>query len=214
MIQILLNRRMTLAECNKIWNADAKIVSLREMVFFRVIYAARFRPEETVNCDIEDYDRAQHLITARKVKRRHNPKKGTTITPPPKTRKLDLTTHKMLSKLIGKRKKGPIFITRTGQRCHYSQFKRAISEIAGILGIQKTRYITDGGKVYYLVSLTGLREAGERHEVLDGGSELIAARCSDHTEKVQRKHYMGIDTEEIIMQQEKHHPFFKGDENG
>lgn len=209
MPQVLLDRRMTLAECNIIWNADAKIVPLREMMFFRIIYVARFRPNETVNCNIEDYDRVQHLITARKVKRRHNPKEGTTIMPPPKTRKLDLITHKMLCKLIEKRKKGPIFITRTGERCHYSQFKRALHDIAETLGIQRVRYITDGGKKYYLVSLTGLREAGERHEVLDGGSELIAARCSDHTERVQRKHYMGIDTEEIIMQQEKHHPFFK-----
>lgn len=209
MTEILLDRRMTLAECNKIWNADAKIVPLREMVFFRIIYAARFRPDEAVNCDIEDYDKAQHLITARKVKRRHNPKKHITIIPPPKTRKLDLTTHKMLYKLIGQRKKGPIFVTSKGLRCHVTQFQRAIHDIAETLGVQRVRYITDGGKKYYLVSLTGLREAGERHEVLGGGSQLIAARCSDHTEEVQRKHYMGVDTEEIIMQQEKHHPFFK-----
>lgn len=212
-MQILLDRRMTLAECKKIWGAPLDIVPLREMVFFRTIYVARFRPNELVNCDIEDYDRAQQLITARIVKRRHNVKQGVTITPPPKTRKLDPTTHKLLCKLIGQRKKGPIFITRTGERCHVNQFNRAIPDIAEVLGIQKVRYITDSGKKYHLVSLTGLREAGERHEILGGGSEQIAARCSDHTSQVQQKHYMGVDTEEIIIQQVKHHPFFQGEQN-
>lgn len=215
MTQIFLERRMTLKECNMIWSAD--FIPLREMAFFRGIYVTRFRPDEMVNCDISDLDKGNQLLTAMKVKRRHihgrEGEESRTIRPPPKTRKLDDTTYTQLCKLIGRRKAGPIFVTRTGERCHYSQFKRALHEYADILGIQKIRYITDGGKKYYLVSLTGLREAGERHEVLGGGSELIAAKCSDHTQKVQRESYMGIDTEEIIIQQVKHHPFFQGEKD-
>ena len=210
MTQIMLERRMTLAECNKIWNAD--FISLREMAYFRGIYVTRFRPDELINCDATDLDRGNRLLTARKVKRRRirgRDGKFRTIQPPPKTRRLDDTTYAQFCKLISKRKTGPIFITRTDKRCHIRHFQRAIMQYAKILGIQKVRYITDGGKVYYLVSLTGLREAGERHEVLGGGSESIAAKCSNHTRKIQSKHYMGVDTEEIVMQQERHHPFFK-----
>lgn len=210
MSKILLNRRMTLAECEKIWNAD--FIHLREMAFFRAIYVTRYRPNELIQCDIPDLDRENHLLTARKVKAKYNPKTHERIDQPPKVRKLDDTTFRQFCKLISKRKAGAIFITWNGWRCHVTQFQRAITNHAKTLGIQKPRYITDGGKVYYLVSLTGLREAGERHEVSAGGDSLIAARCSDHTEAVQRKHYMGIDTEEIVLQQEKHHPFFKESE--
>jgi integrase len=210
-MKVLLDRGMNLKECSKLWNAD--FMPLREMAFFRGLYVTRFRPNELLYCDIEDLDRKNQYLTARMVKRRRNPKTQKTYRPPPKTRKLDDTTFRQFLKLISNRKKGPIFITRTGKRCKANQFKRAIHDYAETLGIQKVKYITDGGKNYYLVSLSAIREAGERHEIGMGGSELIAAKCSDHTKRVQEKHYAKMDFEEIVAQQEKHHPFFQGDKD-
>ena len=65
------------------------------------------------------------------------------------------------------------------------------------------------GQRYHLVTLKGLREAGERHTDLAGADSSITARLAQHSQIVKEKHYKKSGWEEIHQQIRKHHPAFK-----
>jgi hypothetical protein len=85
----------------------------------------------------------------------------------PKTMKLTGNTSEMLRHYVGNRKKGHIFINeRTGKRLSLRHFEKMIDKWARLLNIQKLQSIKPSGKEYHLITLMGLREAGERHHDL------------------------------------------------
>ena len=60
--------------------------------------------------------------------------------------------------------KGHIFINeRTGKRLTLRHFEKMIDKWARLLNIQKCQSIKPSGREYHLITLMGLREAGERH---------------------------------------------------
>jgi hypothetical protein len=60
--------------------------------------------------------------------------------------------------------KGHIFINgRTGKRLTLRHFEKMIVKWAGLLNILKLQSIKPCGREYHLITLMGLREAGERH---------------------------------------------------
>src|SRR5665809_42385 len=82
----------------------------------------------------------------------------------PKTMKLTGNTSEMLRHYVGNRKKGHMFINmRTGKRLTLRHFEKMIDKWARLLNIQKLQSIKPSGREYHLITLMGLREAGERH---------------------------------------------------
>ena len=62
---------------------------------------------------------------------------------------------------------GHIFINgRTGKRLTLRHFEKMIDKWARLLNIQKLQSIKPCGREYHLITLMGLREAGERHHDL------------------------------------------------
>ena len=60
-----------------------------------------------------------------------------------------------------------IFINgRTGKRLTLRHFEKMIDKWARLLNIQKLQSIKPSGREYHLITLMGLREAGERHHDL------------------------------------------------
>ncbi|MBE0524743.1 MAG: hypothetical protein IBX40_10480 [Methanosarcinales archaeon] len=85
----------------------------------------------------------------------------------PKTMKLTGNTSEMLRHYVGNRKKGHIFINgRTGKRLTLRHFEKMIDKWARLLNIQRRQSIKPSGREYHLITLMGLREAGERHHDL------------------------------------------------
>ena len=68
------------------------------------------------------------------------------------------------------------------------------------IGIQKITHITPKERQYHLVTLQGLREAGERHTDLAGADTDITARGAQHSGVVKEKHYKKAGWEEIQSQ--------------
>jgi|GEM_PF-1911122 len=92
----------------------------------------------------------------------------------PKTMKLTGNTSEMLRHYVGNRKKGDIFINdRTGKRLTLRHFEKMIDKWARLLNIQKLQSIKPSGREYHLITLMGLREAGERR--LLGHYEFLPA---------------------------------------
>jgi len=85
----------------------------------------------------------------------------------PKTMKLTGNTSEMLRHYVGNRKKGLIFINgKTGKKLTLRHFEKMIDKWARLLNIQRRQSIKPSGKEYHLITLMGLREAGERHHDL------------------------------------------------
>ncbi|MBE0523983.1 MAG: hypothetical protein IBX40_06605 [Methanosarcinales archaeon] len=71
---------------------------------------------------------------------------------------------KMGGDSVGNRKNWHIFINgRTGKRLTLQHFEKMIDKCARLLNIQRRQSIKPSGREYHLITLMGLREAGERH---------------------------------------------------
>ena len=80
------------------------------------------------------------------------------------TGQLTCNTSEMLRHYVGNRKKGQIFINEmTGKRLTLRHFEKMIDKWARWLNIQKLQTTKPSGREYHLITLMGLREAGERH---------------------------------------------------
>jgi hypothetical protein len=127
----------------------------------------------------------------------------------PKTMKLTGNTSEMLRHYVGNRKKGHIFINvRTGKRLTLRHFEKMIDKWARLLNIQKLQSIKPSGREYHLITLMGLREAGERHHDLNGGDPDVSAKAAGHSKETKARYYKKVSYEEAIESFGKHHPAF------
>lgn len=208
---INLDRGMTAEEVQKLLTAP---MGNRERAYFRAIYDTWFRANELLQCDIEDYNRQTGELIAHHTKNKYNPKTKKHIKSPPKHMVLSKPTQILFRKIIGNRKKGPIFINKGGVRISKTYFQVKINEIATSIGIQKVAMVTYRGKKrtsrpQNLVTLKALREAGERHCDLAGADPQVTARAAQHSAIVKEKHYKKSGWEEIHEQIKKYHPAFQ-----
>ncbi len=204
--EIYLLRGMTIEECKTI--CTSPIIPLREKSFFRGIYETLFRPIELLQCNIEDWNRKTGEITAHYTKRKYSPKIKTTLPRQPRTMYFTRNTNEMIRKIVGNRKKGPIWINRNGERISLRYMEKKIDYFARLLGIQKLKKITSNGKKYNLVTLMALREAGERHHDLRGGDADVSAAGAGHTKQTKAQYYKKTPEEEIRESMKRHHPAF------
>lgn len=202
---IFLDRGMNKEEVTKLLTAP---MPDRQRAFYRAIYETFYRANELLNCDIQDYNRTTGELTARHTKNKYIPKTQTYIKSPPKHMLISPATQILFRKIIGNRKKGPIFINKKQQRLTKTYFQQQINEIATKIGIQKTTHITTTGKHYHLVTIKALREAGERHTDLAGADSDVTARGAQHSALVKEKHYKKAGWEEVQQQIKKYHPAF------
>jgi integrase len=204
---IKLDRGMTVDEVNLLLKAP---MGDKERAYFRAIYETFFRAQELLKCNIEDYNKVTGELTALYTKNKYNPKTNQYIKSPPKHMLLSQSTQLCFKKIIGNRKKGPIFINeRDGQRISVTYFQMYINDLATRLGIQKVTHITQTGKEYHLVTLQALREAGERHTDLAGADSDVTARGAQHSAIVKEKYYKKAGWDEVQEQVKKYHPAFQ-----
>jgi len=203
---IKLDRGMSVDEVEKLLTAP---MGNRERAYFRAIYETFYRANELLQCNIEDYNKETGELVALHTKNKYNPRTNQYIKSPPKQMLLSATTQLLFKKIIGNRKKGPIFINRQGVRLSKTYLEVYISDIATSIGIQKVTSITPSGKQYHLVTLKALREAGERHCDLAGADSDVTARGAQHSAIVKEKHYKKAGWDEVQQQVKKYHPAFK-----
>jgi len=204
---IKLDRGMTVDEVKILLTAP---MGDKERAFFRAIYDTWFRAQELLKCNIEDYNKSTGELTCLKPKSKYSRKLKKTMQPPPKHMILSKTTQLLFKRIIGNRKKGPIFINRrNGNRIKITYFQMYIHDLATRLGIQKITHITPTGKKYHLVTLQALREAGERHTDLSGADSDVTARGAQHSAIIKEKYYKKSSWEEVQEQVKKYHPAFK-----
>ena len=204
---IKLDRGMTEDEVRLLLTAP---MGDKERAFFRAIYETWFRAQELLKCNIEDYNKATGELTALYTKNKYNPQTKQYIKSPPKHMILSHSTQLLFKRIIGNRKKGPIFINeRDGRRLSVTYFQMYINDLATRLGIQKVTHITQTGKKYHLVTLQALREAGERHCDLAGADSDVTARGAQHSAIVKEKHYKKAGWDEVQQQVKKYHPSFQ-----
>lgn len=181
----------------------------RERAFFRAVYETFYRVNELLQCNIEDYNKETGELIALHTKNKFNPRTKQHIKSPPKQALISTTTQLLFKKIIGNRKKGPIFINKQGDRLTKTYLQMCIDEIATSIGIQKVSQFTATGKQYHLVTLKALREAGERHMDMDGADSNVTARGAQHSAIIKEKHYKKSGWEDFQEQQKKFHPAFK-----
>lgn len=203
---IKLDRGMTVNEVEKLLTAP---MGNRERAFYRAIYDTFYRANELLQCNIEDYTKETGELVATHTKNKFNPKTKQTTTSPPKQMILSDPTRLLFKKIIGNRKKGPIFVNKHGVRLSKTYFQMYIDNIATTIGIQKVAKITLTGKEYHLVTLKALREAGERHCDLAGADSDVTARGAQHSAIVKEKHYKKAGWDEVQQQIRRYHPAFK-----
>ena len=156
---IILDSGMNKDECRAMCTSPQ--IPLLEKLFFRMIYETTTRAREVLESRIELWNRTTGEITFPKTKGKYN---RWTRSHMPKTMKLTGNTSEMLRHYVGNRKKGHIFIKgRTGKRLTLRHFEKMIDKWARLLNIQKLQSIKPSGMEYHLITLMGLREAGERH---------------------------------------------------
>jgi len=201
------HRGMTPYECKIICTSPE--IPLQKKVFYRIIYESMFRPFEVLHLKIEDWDRVQCLVTARRVKQKYDRKNKIYLPTHPRTARITENTNMMLRKLISNRKKGAIFITRSGQPYKGKRhMNKEIDMHARLLGIQQEFGETGVGHKIHLVTLMALRKAGERHHDNNGGSRKLSALAAGHTMRTKEKHYDEIDFEPVWESMGKNHPAF------
>lgn len=203
----ILDRGMTLNEVNALLIAP---MPDRERAFYRAIYETFFRVNELLMCNIEDYNKNTGELTALHTKNKYNPRTKQHIQSPPKHMILSQSTQLLLRKIIGNRKKGPIFINKKGKRLTKTYLQIRINEIATKIGIQKIALRSWTGKEFHLVTCKALREAGERHCDLHGADSDVTARGAQHSAMVKEKYYKKSNWEEVQHQVRKFHPAFNG----
>jgi hypothetical protein len=121
-------------------------------------------PREVLKSRIELWNHSTGEITFHRTRRKYNRWTRRHIPGAPKTMKLTGNTSEMLRHDVGNRKKGHIFINeRTGERLTLRHFEKMIDKWARLLNIQRHQSIKPRGREYHLITLIGLREAGERH---------------------------------------------------
>jgi len=201
-----LDRGMTLEEVQSLLIAP---MGNRERAFYRAVYETFYRANELLQCNIEDYNKKTGELIALHTKNKYNPKTKQYIKSPPKHMVLSQPTQMLFKRIIGNRKRGPIFINKNGKRLTKTYLQMYINEIATGIGIQKVSEVTETGKEYHLVTLKALREAGERHCDLAGADSEITARGAQHSAIVKEKHYKKASWEEVQEQIKKYHPAFK-----
>jgi len=127
----------------------------------------------------------------------------------PKTMKLTGNTSEMLRQYVGNRKKGHIFINeRTGKRLTLRHFEKMIDKWARLLNIQRRQSIKPSGREYHLITLMGLREAGERHHDLNGGDPDVSAKAVGHSKETKARYYKKVSYEEAQESFGRYHPAF------
>lgn len=181
----------------------------RERAFFRAIYETFYRPNELLQCNIEDYNKNTGELTAIHTKCKYNPRTKQKIKSPPKHMIISQTTQLLFKKIISNRKKGPIFINSRGNRISITFLQVFIHELATKLGIQQATHTTKTGRTYHLVTLKSLREAGERHCDINGADSEVTAKGAQHSAIVKERHYKKTGWEEIQNQIKRFHPAFK-----
>ncbi len=203
---VLIDRGMNLVECRAICTSPQ--IPLREKLFFRIIYETTFRPFETQHLRIEDWNRDTREITARVTKVKYNPRtKAKSCLP--RSMKLTDNTNEMLRTFISNRKKGYIFQGEKGDPLTLRFFEKELNRYACLLSIQQDKQITLSRRIYHLITLMALREAGERHHDQNGGDPAISAKAAGHTMLIKNKYYKKGSFEEAQQSFEKHHPAFK-----
>lgn len=201
------HRGMTPYECKVICTSPE--IPLQKKVYFRIIYESLLRPFEVLYLRIEDWDRVQCLMTAHKVKQKYDRKNQIYIPTRSRTARISEKTNMMLKMLVGNRKKGPIFITRSGQPFKDKRYmNKEIDKYARLLGVQLEFGETEAGRKIQLVTLMALRKAGERHHDNNGGSRKLSALMSGHTMKTKERHYDETDFEPVWVSMGKNHPAF------
>jgi integrase len=205
---ILLNRGMNLEECRAICTSPE--IPIREKCFFRVIYETQFRPFEALNLQIEDWDRNQHTVTAKRVKQKWDNRHKRHLPSLPRTAIITENTNEMIRKIVGVRKKGCIFINAQSDQLSLEWFNERINYYAKLLGIQKIKKYYIDGRTQKLITCMALREAGERHHDNAGGSRKLLAVASGHSMAIKEKHYekVGDDFEQVHDSYREHHPAF------
>ena len=201
-----LDRGMTTDEVKTLLQAP---MPDRERAFLRGIYETFYRPNELLQCNIENYNRKTGELTAIHTKNKYNPKTKQYIKSPPKHMLISPTTQLLFKNVISNRKKGPIFINKAGKRISITYFQVFIHELATRIGIQQVTHITKTGKKYHLVTLKALRESGERHCDLEGMDSEVSAKAAQHSAIVKEKHYKKAGWEEIQDQIKRFHPAFQ-----
>jgi len=210
-----MDRGLTIDEVKSLLTAP---MPDRERAFFRTIYETFFRVNELLMCNIEDYNKKTGELIAKHTKNKYNPKSKKYIRSPPKHMILSKSTQVLFRRIIGNRKKGPIFINNNGQRLTKTHFQRYINDLATRIGIQKIVKITSDGKKgkwigktrhQYLITLKALREAGERHCDLAGADSDVTARGAQHSAIVKERYYKKAGWDEVHQQIRKYHPAFK-----
>jgi len=205
---INIQRGMTIEEVQKLLTAP---MGDRERAYFRGLYETFFRANELLQCNVEDYNKSTGVLVCLKPKRKYNRKTKTTIQPPPKQMCISKSTMLLLKSIIGNRKKGPIFINKSGKRVSITYFEMYIDTIATKIGIQQVTHTTSTGRDYHLVTLQALREAGERHTDMGGADRATTAKGAQHSMSVKEQYYERFGWEEIQQQVKKYHPAFKED---
>ena len=203
---VLIDRGMNMLECRSIYTSSQ--IPLREKLFFRIIYETTFRPFEVQYLRIEDWNRATREITARVTKVKYNPRTRAK-TSLPRSMKLTENTNEMLRIFISNRKKGYIFQGNMDETLTLRFFEKELNRYACLLSIQQDKQMTPKGRVYHLITLMALREAGERHHDQNGGDPAISAKAAGHTMLIKNKYYKKGSFEEAQQSFEKHHPAFK-----
>jgi len=202
-----LDRGMTKQEVKTLLTAS---MGDKERAFFRVVYETFFRANELLQCNIENYNKTTGEVTCLKPKRKYSRKLGKVVQPSPKHALISKTSQLLFKRIIGNRKKGAIFVNkRSGTRISITHFQMYIHDLATRLGIQQITHITPTGKKYHLVTLQGLREAGERHMDLEGADKDVTARGAQHSAIVKEQYYKKSGWEEFQQQQKKYHPAFQ-----
>lgn len=218
MERIFIDRGMSEEEVDFLLKAQMPDL---QRAFFRAIYETTYRANELLQCDIKDYNKKTGELTALHTKNKYNPKTKQYIQSGPKHAVISKSTQLLFKKIIGNRKKGPIFYNnKMGRRFTVTYFQISINEIAIKLGIQKVAKITNEGvkeswidkpRQQHLVTLKALREAGERHMDIRGADRDVTARGAQHSAIVKERYYKKSSWEEFQQAQKKFHPAFRDD---
>ena len=86
-----------------------------------------------------------------------------------------------------------------------------IDKWARPLNTQKLHSTKPGGREYHLITLMGLREAGERHHNPNNGDSDLSVKAAGHSKEMKARYYKKVSYKEAQELFGKYHPaFFKG----
>lgn len=203
----LLGRGMNVEEAKAL--CTSPLISLREKLFFRILYETGLRPMEALNLRIENWDRERGEIVAIRVKQKFNRWAKNYKLEPPRHILVTPNTNEMLRFMVSTRKKGYIFEGGEGKPLTKRYMQQQVDKYARLLSIQKTRKYSDDGRELPLITLMALRKAGERHHDAAGGDSSLSAQSCGHSMRTKVLHYQGeVDWESVHSSYRAHHPAF------